>query len=32
MLGDLVLRHAMVKVAAPAEPVLPSEENSPEAS
>ncbi len=30
MLGDLVLRHAMVKVAAPAEPVLTSEENSPE--
>lgn len=30
MLGDLVLRHAMVKVAAPAEPVLTSEENSSE--
>jgi molecular chaperone GrpE len=30
MLGDLVLRHAMVKVAALAEPMLTSEENSPE--
>ncbi|PZD71801.1 Protein GrpE [Acaryochloris thomasi RCC1774] len=30
MIGDLVLRHAMVKVAAPAEPMLTSEENSPE--
>jgi molecular chaperone GrpE len=30
LLGDLVLRHAMVKVAALAEPVLTSEENSPE--
>lgn len=31
MLGDLVLRHAMVKVAAPPEPVMVSEEASPEA-
>ncbi len=29
MLGEVVLRHAMVKVAAPAEPMLTSEENQP---
>jgi molecular chaperone GrpE len=28
MLGDRVLRHAMVKVAAPPEPVIPSDEDS----
>lgn len=32
MLGDRVLRHAMVKVAAAPEPVVPSEENSPEST
>jgi molecular chaperone GrpE len=29
MMGDRVLRHALVKVAAPPDPVIPSEENNP---